>query len=156
MRYQLPSSYLLNYQITRLPNFLHSVLLLFALVRLFQIATCFIQRALRVVAGLDGLAIFVDRTGTLSGDIKDLAELDMAPDFGPARVLVAVERFTVFVSRGLVILLKVEHFGNAVVRQRAVVIHFQRLVEFGERFRQAAFRGQLLAPADGLTDFQVG
>src|SRR5258707_9361953 len=106
------------------------VLLLFPLVWRAQIAARFVQRALSAVAGLDGLAILVDRALTLSGHVKYLAQLDMAPDLGPARLAIAVERLAVLIRGRLVVALQVENLGNAVVGQRAVLVYCQRFVEF--------------------------
>jgi len=37
---------------------------------------------------LQGLAVFVDGAFALARDVEDLAELDVTPDFGPARIAV--------------------------------------------------------------------
>src|SRR5205807_1636279 len=90
------------------------------LVSFLQVAAGFVERALGVVVGLQGLAVFVGSALALAGDVEDFAELDMAPDLGPARLAVAIERFPVGVGRGLVIPLLEEHLGDTVVRERAV------------------------------------
>src|SRR5262249_13782832 len=63
---------------------LHPVSFPLPRVRTFQVLAGLVDGALSVVPGLDRLTIFVDRTGALSCDIKDLAQPDMAPDFRPA------------------------------------------------------------------------
>jgi hypothetical protein len=65
--------------------------LFFPLVGLLLITTGFVKRALRVVVRLQRLAIFVGRAVALAGGVEDLAELHVAPDFGPARIAIAVE-----------------------------------------------------------------
>ena len=107
----------------------------------------FVQRALRVVVGLQRLAIFVGGALALSGQVEDLAQLNVAPDFGPARLAVAVERLAIGVRRRLVVVLQKEHLGNAVVRQRAVLVDVERLLEFLQRFGQVALLDVLLARA---------
>src|ERR1700752_3594813 len=65
------------------------------LVRLLQVLAGFFEGAEGVVVGLQGLAVFVDRALALSCDIENLAQLNAAPDFGPARLAVPVDRFPV-------------------------------------------------------------
>src|SRR5271155_2708492 len=71
------------------------------LVGFLQILAGFFQRAEGVVVGLQGLAIFVHGALALAGNVENLAQLQVAPDFGPARVAVAVERLAVGVGGGL-------------------------------------------------------
>ena len=92
----------------------------FAVDRGLQILSRRIERVLGVVVGLQRLAIFVGRAFALTGQVEDHAQLDMAPNFGPARLAVAVERFAISICRRLIVVLQEENFGNAVVRQRAV------------------------------------
>ena len=66
-----------------------------------QILPRFVQSALGVVVGLQRLAVFVGGALALSGDVENLAQLDMAPDFGPARLAIAVQAVAVGVGGGL-------------------------------------------------------
>ena len=96
---------------------------------LLQIFPRFFQRSLGVVVGLQGLAVLVHRAFPLSGDVKDLAQLNVAPNLGPARLAVAVERVAIGIGRGLIVFLLEEDLRNPVVRQRTVLADLQRLVE---------------------------
>src|SRR5689334_13043268 len=87
-----------------------------------QIPSGFIQRALGVVVGLQGLTILVGSALALSGDVKDFAQLDVAPDLSPARFAIAVQALAIRIGRGLVVTLQEEHFGDAIVRQRTVLV----------------------------------
>src|SRR5690348_6705393 len=64
-----------------------------ALVGLLQVLGGFFLRALRIVAGADGLVVFVHSTFALAGDIEDLSEIDVRPDLGPFRIEISVQRF---------------------------------------------------------------
>ena len=61
------------------------------LVGLLQVEAGLVDGALGVVVGLDGQAVLVDRAVALAGDVEDLAQGDVAPDLGPARVAVAAQ-----------------------------------------------------------------
>src|SRR6266436_2094722 len=82
-----------------------------------QIPPGFIQGALGVVVGLQGLTIFIGGAFALTGDVKDLPQLDVAPDFGPARLAISVQTLAIGICRSLVVALQEEHLGDAVVRQ---------------------------------------
>ena len=105
----------------------------FTLVRFFQILPRFVQSALRGVSGLDGLAIFIHRALTLAGGIKDLAQHDVAPDLGPVRIAITIERLAKLIGRRLVVALREENIGNAVMRQRTVFVYVQSFIQLGER-----------------------
>src|SRR5271168_1447141 len=98
-----------------------------------QILPRLIQRALSVVVGLQSLAILVGGAFALPGNVKDLAELDMAPNLGPARIAVAVERIPISVGGCLIVFLCEEHFGNTVVGERTVFVDLKGLVVFRQR-----------------------
>ena len=69
--------------------------------------TCrFFLRALRVVLGADRQVVLVHRALALAGDVEDLAQIDVRPDFGPLRLQVAVQRFAEFVRRRLIVVLQ--------------------------------------------------
>jgi len=98
-----------------------------------QVFAGFIDGALGVVAGLDGLAILIDGARTLAGYVEYLAQSDMTPDLCPAWLLVAIEGLAVFVGRRLVVALQVKDLSDAIVRQGTVLVDFQGLVELGQR-----------------------
>ena len=108
------------------------------LVRLLQVLTCRIQRALGVVVGLQRLAILVDRAFALAGEIEDLAELDVAPDLSPFRIAIAIQGVAVGVCRSLVIALQVEDFRDTVMRERTVAVDVERLLELAQGLSQIA------------------
>src|SRR5579871_2923887 len=62
-----------------------------------------VQRALSVVVGLDGEPVLVDGAVALAGDIEDLAQADVAPDLGPARIAIAAQGIAIAVYSGLVV-----------------------------------------------------
>src|SRR5579859_1225343 len=103
-----------------------------SLVSLLHVFPCFFQSAERIVVGLQSLAVFVNRALALAGNVENFAELDATPDFGPARVTVAVNGRAVGVGGRLVIALQEENLGNAIARQRAVLVEIECLVEFGQ------------------------
>src|SRR5208282_4855085 len=121
---------------------LASFFFFFPLVRLLHVAAGFLERALGIVVGLDGLAVFIDGAFALAGHVENLAQLQVAPNLGPARFAVAIQRFAVGVCRRLIILLHEKYFGNAVVRQRTVLADFERLVELAQSSRQIALLDQ--------------
>ena len=92
-----------------------AVLLL--LKRLLQILPGFIQRALGVVVGLQSLAILIGSAFALSGNVEDFSQLNVAPDFSPARFAIAIQAVAIGIGRCLKISLQKENFGDAIVRQ---------------------------------------
>src|SRR2546428_8549673 len=116
-----------------------------------QIFPSFILRTLRIVVGLQSLAVLVGRALPLSGDVEDLAQLDVTPDFGPARITVAIQGFAVSVGRGLIVVLQKEHLGHAIVGERTVLVDLQRLVELAQCSGQVALLHQRLSSQDGGT-----
>src|SRR6476469_8905570 len=98
-----------------------------------QILAGFIQGALGVVVGLYGLAVFVGGALALSGNVEDLAQLDVAPDLGPARLAIAVQAIAVGVGRRLVVALEKEHLGDAIVGQGTILVEVERFVELEQR-----------------------
>src|SRR5580658_6816482 len=127
-----------------------------ALVGFLQVLAAFFESAEGVVVGLDGLAVFVDGALALAGDVKNFAQLDVAPDFGPARLAVAVERGAVRIGGGLVVALEKEDFGHAVVRQRTVLVEIESFVELGERGGEVSLLLQSLPAQDGSVELDVG
>ena len=116
---------------------------------LLQILPRFIQRALCVVVGLQRLPVFVGGALALSRDVENLAQLDVAPDLGPARLAIAVQAVAVGVGRGLEVTLQEENLGDAIVGQRTVLVDFERLVELEQRAGKVSLLGQALAALDG-------
>ncbi len=66
----------------------------------------------------------------------------MAPDFRPAGLAVAIQAFAIGVGRSLVVALQEEDFGNAIVRQRTVLVDVERLVELEQCARKIALLGK--------------
>src|SRR5579864_8133866 len=115
------------------------LLLLFffgTLVGLRQILAGFFQRSEGVVVGLQCLPVLSDCALALAGNIEDFSQLQAAPDFRPAGIAVAIQRSTVSIGGGLIVPLEEENFGDAIVRQRAVLVEIESLVEFSERARE--------------------
>src|SRR5690349_11221787 len=78
------------------------------LIRRAEILAGFVHRALGIVIGLDGLAVFVHCAVALAGIVKDLAQLNVAPYLSPARLAVSVDGLAVFVGGRLVVALQVK------------------------------------------------
>src|SRR5579862_4105438 len=95
----------------------HLLLFLRPLVSFLQISPRFFQRAKCVVVGLQRLPVLVDRTLALPGDVENFPKLNAAPDLGPPRIAVAVDRLAVGVGRRLVVPLQKENFRDPVMRQ---------------------------------------
>ena len=60
------------------------------------------------------MLVFVDSPVALARYIEDLSQIDVAPDFRPRRLQVAVERFAKSVGGRLVIPQKEKHLPDAV------------------------------------------
>src|SRR5260370_38088253 len=73
----------------------------FPLVRLLHVAAAFLERALGIVVGLDGLPVFIDGAFALAGCVENLAQLQVAPNLGPSRLALAIERFALVIRRRL-------------------------------------------------------
>ena len=100
-------------------------------------------------------AVFIDGAFALAGHVENLAQLQVAPDLGPARLPVPVQRFAVSVGRRLIILLQEKYLGDAVVGQRAVLVDFESFVELEESSGQVALLGQALSAHDRGTQLDV-
>ena len=79
---------------------------------------------------------------------KILPEIDVAPDFRPLRVEVAVQRLAEIVGGGLIVVLQHEDLGDPIVRQRTRAVHVERLLKFLQRLGELADLDKLLAAAD--------
>ena len=92
-------------------SILRELFLLFRpLERLLHVLPRFFQRAKCVVVRLQGLAVFVDGTFPLSGDVEDLPQLDPAPHFRPARLAISIDRFAIRICRRLIVSLQEKDF----------------------------------------------
>src|SRR5712671_2090486 len=100
------------------------LLLLFLrpLVGFLQIFARFLEGSEGIVIRLDSLPVFVHGAFTLARDVEDFAQLEVAPDFGPAGLAIAVQGCTVGVCRRLIVSLQKENFRNAIVRQGTVLV----------------------------------
>ena len=65
------------------------------LVSFLKITPRLIESALCVVVGLNRLAVLVGGALALSGNVEDLSQLNVAPDFSPARLAIAIQRVAV-------------------------------------------------------------
>ena len=108
---------------------------------LLQILAGFVHRALGVVVGLQGLAIFIGGAFALAGHIKYLAQLDVAPNFCPAGVAVTIQAFAISVSLGLIVFLLEKYFSDAIVRERTILVVLERFVEFEQGTGQISLLG---------------
>src|SRR4029077_405290 len=132
------------------------LLVLWPFVGLLKVLAGLFQSAEGIVVGLKGLAIFVDGAFALPGNIENLAELEVAPDLGPARLTVAVQGGAIRVGGGLVVSLQEEDLSDAVVGQRTVLVEIERLVEFGQGGGQVSLLLQRLAAQNGGPQFYIG
>src|ERR1700722_1130263 len=131
-------------------------LFLGTLVGFLQIFAAFFEGAEGVVVGLDGLAVFVDRPLAPAGDIENLAQLDVAPDLGPARLAIAVQRGAVGIGRGLVVALGKENLGDAVVGQRTVFVEIESFIELGKRGGEVSLLLQSLSAENRSVELHIG
>src|SRR5580658_732986 len=140
--------------VSQIFSFLFS-LALGALIGLGQILSRLFEGGEGIVIGLDGLAVFVDGALALAGNVKDLAQLQMAPDFGPAGLSVAVDGGAIGVGRRLVVSLLEEDFRDAVMGKGTVLVDIEGLVELGERTGEVALLLHGHAPQDGRTELYI-
>src|SRR6185295_5185853 len=98
-----------------------------------------------VVIGLQRLTVLVGCPFSLSGDIKNIAQTDVAPDFSPARLAVAIECIAISIGRSLIVPLQEKYFGYAVVGQGTVLVFVQRFVKFSQCARQVSLLRQCLS-----------
>src|SRR5581483_9957346 len=121
----------------------------FALVRFLHESAGLVDSALCVVVGLDGEAVLVDGALALTGDVEDLAEIDVAPDLDPFGVAVAAESVTEAVGGGLMVFLHEEDLGEAVIRERAAAVLIESLLVFADGAEEVALGNVLLAAQNG-------
>src|ERR1700683_1832257 len=132
-----------------------AALFLGPLVGLLQIFPGFFEGSEGIVMGLESLAVFIDGAFALTGDVENLAQLDAAPNFGPARLSVSVDRRAVGIGRGLIISLQEEDFGNAVVGEGTVLVEIECFVELHQRTAQVSLLLYRLPAQDGGAQFHV-
>src|SRR5207302_3374060 len=91
-------------------------------VSLFQESFRDLLRAAGVVVGLFRFAVFVDRPFALAQHVKNLSEVDVAPDFRPffRRLGNGLQRFAERIRCRLIVFLVEERLAHAKIRQRAV------------------------------------
>jgi len=75
-------------------------------VRLLKVESCLIDRALRIIVGLDGQAVLSHGAIPLTGQIKDFPKLDVAPNLGPAWLVIAPKGIAIAVDGRLVVALR--------------------------------------------------
>src|ERR1700733_5204754 len=136
-------------------NTLLAVSFLRPLVSFLQIFSGFLEGAEGIVVGLQSLTIFVDGPFALAGDVENLAELDVAPDFSPARLAIPIQTFAVSIGRRLIIPLQEKDFGNSVVGQRAIFVEIERFVELQQRASQVALLLHGLSTQNGGAQLHV-
>ncbi len=127
-----------------------------ALVGFGEIEPRFVEGALGVVVGLDGETVFIDGAVALAGEVKDLANLNVAPDFSPRWLVVAAEGIAVGVDAGLVVALGEEDFADAVVGEGALRVGLEGFLVLREGAYEVALGDELLALEDGDADLEVG
>src|SRR5882724_8027120 len=128
----------------------------FPLIRGLDKRTCFIDRSLRIVVGLDSEAILIDGAVALAGNVEDLAKSNMAPDLNPLRLSISTQSVAIAVCCGLVVALSEEDLCDTVVRKRGVLICIERLLILGKCADQISLCNELLALQHGDAHSQIG
>src|SRR5258708_4373888 len=80
----------------------------------------------------------------------------MAPDFGPARVAVAVDGRAIGVGGGLIVSLQKENFRDAIVGEGAVLVDVERLVELSQRASKVTLLLHRLTAKNRRAQLHVG
>src|SRR5262249_12091505 len=98
-----------------------------------------------------GFAVFVDGAFALAKQIENLAEIDVAPDFGPLlrRLRNGLKRFAEGVGCRLVVLLVEESFTHTEVRERTIRLDDQSAAVLYGGIVVAAALGKVLTACDG-------
>src|ERR1700733_11979774 len=89
-------------------------------IRLLQQFSGLVESAPCIVPGLDRQPVFVNGAVALAGEVKNLAHLNVAPDFGPAWNPVAPQRGSTGVHARLVAALAKKQLGDVVAGQRTL------------------------------------
>src|SRR5262249_21948015 len=111
-----------------------------------------------VVVGLLGLAVLVDRPLALAEQIKDHAEVDMAPNLGPllGGLRNALQRFAECIGGGLVVFLVEERLTHAEIGERPPGLDVQRLLILLDRVVVAPGFGQFFSAGNRRACAQTG
>jgi hypothetical protein len=91
-----------------------------ALIGFVQKLLCLVDGAPDVISGFHRELVLLYGSFALACEIEDLAQLQIPPDFGPARLPIAMQRIPAGVRAGLEIMLGKKNFGDAVVDQGAL------------------------------------
>jgi hypothetical protein len=78
------------------------------------------DRSVSVIAGLNCQLVFPDSPFALAGNVEDLPDLDVTPDFGPCRIPVSTQCIPEGVHTGLVFALLAKQITPAISYQRDV------------------------------------
>src|SRR6266700_2822412 len=128
---------------------------LWLFVCLLQISTRLVERSLSIVVGLNSLPVFVRSALALASDVKDLAQLNMTPNFRPSGFAVSVQAIAITIRGSLVVVLQEKYFGNTIVRQGAVLVDLECLVELCQRTRQITLLHQRLSALNSSSQLDV-
>src|SRR6266705_4025950 len=125
-------------------------------VRLLQESFRGLLSAAGIVVGLFGLTVFVDGALTLPQHVKNLPQVDVAPDLGPLfrRLRNGLQGFAEGVGRRLVVFLVEERFAHAEIRQRPVRLNGKRALVLGHCIIKPALLGEILAARNGRAGTQ--
>ena len=113
-------------------------------------------RASGVVVSLFCFAVFVDRPLALPQHVKNLSEVDVAPDFRPffRRLGNGLQCFAEGVRCCLIVLLVEERLAHTKIRQRPVGLNRKCPLVLRHRIVKPALFGEILAPCDGRAGTQ--
>src|SRR6266404_1747481 len=111
-----------------------------------------------VVIGLLGFAVFVYGACTLAEQVEYLAEVEVAPDFGPLLGSFGdgLQRIAEGVGGGLIIFLIEESFPHAEVGQRAIRLNREGALVLADGVVVAALLGEFFTAGDGGAGAQRG
>ncbi len=109
------------------------------LIRLLQISASQVERAASIVLGLYRLAILVDGPVALAGGIEDIPQFKIAPDLGPFRNTVSMQRVAKCARRRLIIPLPEIQFAQPIAGQGTDVVDCKRLAILLESLPQNLF-----------------
>src|SRR5712664_2221222 len=112
--------------------------------------------AARVVVGLFRFAVFVDGAFALAEHVKNLSEVDMAPDFRPffGWLRNGLQRFAERVRCRLIVFLVEEGLAHAEIGQRPVRLNRKGPLVLRHRIVKAALFGEIFAPRNGRAGTQ--
>src|SRR5260370_2711932 len=125
-------------------------------VRLLQESCRGLLGAAGIVVGLFGFTVLVDGALTLPQHVKNLSQVDVAPDFRPLfrRLRNGLQGFAERVGRRLVVFLVEERFAHAEIRQRPVRLNRKRALVLRHRIIKPTLLGDILSPPNGRAGTQ--